>query len=407
MESSRSVSCRTFSLFHDLDQFNTSSIIHVPFLRKAHHLASAFRDPWGHLDTAWNASLSNHGVHLFTPAAFTFATFETRWPDPKNTSAFREDADLMFSFLTNQFLIYANAGNVTFPGYNGTDDEPWEFVAVEALFHLCVNRYETTFESGSSRTTAVGSSYKPADIANNKPAFNTECKDNGVERGIYCWPVEGGANFVYLRDTTDSTHDNNSIFVMNRLNTFGIAWPVAQRSSVRMWYDGKYDGIRLLGPGLEIRALEKILYVGDDKLKKPADQINPFNRERQLEELGIFYETYATSFTNAQVPPISPSPHSFLLPYSHSPIITFALHTYSNYTLTGQQDTNDERFAVLERNRLGRTSLCHGQLGLGVLPRCPDRLFLHLPRGDHVSNTATADPRAEELRSRDSFGPHA
>ncbi|KAH8889461.1 hypothetical protein GQ53DRAFT_869863 [Thozetella sp. PMI_491] len=116
--------------------------------------------------TAWNATLPN-GISLVTPASYAIARYMSNTSD---TLAFADHYNAQnFTAVTKLFIIYSNAGNVTYPGYAGPDEANWDFHALEILFHVCVNTYSTTVSAGNASTELISSSYTPLQVPGNMP----------------------------------------------------------------------------------------------------------------------------------------------------------------------------------------------------------------------------------------------
>ncbi|KAH8891965.1 hypothetical protein GQ53DRAFT_823368 [Thozetella sp. PMI_491] len=127
--------------------------------------------------TAYNASLPN-GANLVTPAAYTILSVMS------NSSLAFADED--YTALNHAFILYTNAGNASYPGLNRTSEAPWQFGAVEVMFHLCVNTYETRVVSGKSYTTVIASSSSPSQDSSNIPTYKIDCHWDPAEGYIYC-----------------------------------------------------------------------------------------------------------------------------------------------------------------------------------------------------------------------------
>lgn len=155
--------------------------------------------------TAFNVSLPN-GFNLVTPAAFT-AVQRTG----HTTLGFADDPDASnFTAVARLFNIYSNEGNVSDPAYQPSDPRPgglWEFRAVETLFHMCVNTYQTEVVAGRHTTTVVTSSYEPLLSAEgNQPAPLVNCSTTwGFEGSVGSCPPEQvvSEGFTLLRDPDD------------------------------------------------------------------------------------------------------------------------------------------------------------------------------------------------------------
>lgn len=124
----------------------------------------------GNGTTAWNASLPN-GISFVTPLSYSMLLMGS-----DTSLSFNENRDDNFTALAHLYVIYPNAGNVSYLGYNrSADSKPWEFRAVEVLYHACVNTYETAFIAGNSTTKVTASSNTILPVADNVPLYNAQC----------------------------------------------------------------------------------------------------------------------------------------------------------------------------------------------------------------------------------------
>jgi hypothetical protein len=115
--------------------------------------------------TCLNASLPN-GIHALSGLSYSFVA------SPTNSSlAFVRDFSEL-PVLSDFFIVYGRAGDEALLEFNGTDDRPWKFSALEVLTYLCVNEYETNVKAGVSSTKVVSSTaaLSPAD---NYTAFSS------------------------------------------------------------------------------------------------------------------------------------------------------------------------------------------------------------------------------------------
>jgi len=148
----------------------------------------------GNGTTAWNASLPN-GIHYTTP--LSFAMLLAGNDESLVFAADRDDRDTAFAHM---FAIYSNAGNVSYPGRDRSRDEPWEFRAVEILYHACVIDYETEFRLGNSTTRQVAASNAVLGVPGNKPLYNAKCQLTSDLALNYCDFADADAGFTLLKD---------------------------------------------------------------------------------------------------------------------------------------------------------------------------------------------------------------
>ncbi|KAK0636708.1 hypothetical protein B0T17DRAFT_88058 [Bombardia bombarda] len=173
--------------------------------------------PDGNGTTAWNASLPN-GLSFVTPLSLAFAMV------PQERAFALTDPNDNFTAVAHFILIYSNAGNVSYQGYDrASDTKPWDFQAVEVLYHACVNTYETTFAAGNSTTSVVSSSNVPLSVDDNKPLYNTVCHAQPDLIVDSCDYVERVGNVTYLQDPS-APGDLTKRYAFNRFTGTLITW---------------------------------------------------------------------------------------------------------------------------------------------------------------------------------------
>lgn len=131
-------------------------------------MGSAMRPYVANGTAAWNASLVDGNgdfvIALATPMVHQFVLFAPLKLVGTNASlAFKEDKELAFTALANAFLIFPQTEivNKTHPGFNTSRSYDRKFRALELLYHLCLNTYETSVTEGKSQTAVVSTSTMP------------------------------------------------------------------------------------------------------------------------------------------------------------------------------------------------------------------------------------------------------
>lgn len=255
---------------------------------------------------AWNASLPN-GMSYVTPLSYAAIT----WPfggSMKDSIAFANNSDDKFTALANFFHIYSAAGNVSYPGYDGKQDDPsWEFHAFEILYYTCVNTYETVYEAGNSITKIVASSNAPFrgqlsstssphtntttdPQTKNLPTYNAGCYfppglENDNIEGDICEHIEKPGTFTAL----SSPQDASKAYIMDRYVGATITGELFYKA--RNTYVG--DGVpthRGVSSGAGADAVKEALW-------GPAQRGN-FTRQQTEDRLRAFMNGFATSLSN-------------------------------------------------------------------------------------------------------------
>ncbi|KAK5653091.1 hypothetical protein OQA88_9189 [Cercophora sp. LCS_1] len=149
---------------------------------------------------------------LVSPLSWTYALVGR-----SASLAFNDDPNDKYTAITHLYLIYSNAGNVSYPGYDRTanSDEPWQFRAVEVLCHVCVSSMEANYENGNSTTFITSSSL---DISENKPLDNVICDkkvEGSLERLCRFEKVFQDIGALYLQDP-EAPNDRTSYFTIDR-----------------------------------------------------------------------------------------------------------------------------------------------------------------------------------------------
>ncbi|KAK3320319.1 hypothetical protein B0T19DRAFT_446084 [Cercophora scortea] len=245
----------------------------------------------------WNATLPN-GLYLLTPLSYAFITAPSDDPIVLN-----ESHNDNFTALGRFFHIYSNAGNISYPGYYNlsTDTEPkvpWEFRAAEILYYACVNTYETQVVSGNSTTRVVSSTNVPLPIESNKPLYNAKCYTSPSFDTQFCEhadPDDMGGD-TYLQDP-DDPDDPTKNFSISRAYAFEFTKNVYYDLLNAYWSDGvqKHDDYWFSQADIAVR---EALYGDLWTTTGPAKGAGNYTAAQQIANLGVYYQSTATSLSN-------------------------------------------------------------------------------------------------------------
>jgi len=237
----------------------------------------------GNGTTAWNASLPN-SISFITPLSYSMLLIGS-----DTSLSFNENRDDNFTALAHLYVIYPNAGNVSYPGYNrSADPKPWEFRAVEVLYHACVNAYETTFTAGISTTRVTASSNAILRVAENAPLYNAQCNFTETDlSATACDFADRRGGDTYLVDPAAPTS-------LEKKYSFG------RRSSNTVTYNIYFDmASSFVADGVRGNiayftkqnyfALKSALYGPKSELRDP---------KVQFEQLGEYFSGTATALSN-------------------------------------------------------------------------------------------------------------
>ncbi|KAK3689266.1 hypothetical protein B0T22DRAFT_440752 [Podospora appendiculata] len=238
---------------------------------------------FGESTTAWNATLPNGASHV-TPVSYSYSSYAT------NTSLFfTNDTNLQSTALNYIYLIWSNAGNVTYPGFNTTSSSssttpPWRFEAVEIVLNLCVQTYTASYRQPTASITPIATSYTPANIPNNTLNLAMGC---------------------YMFQTTYSCYEDdappansNLTLVSDEQELFAADAPSVNMLSHYMAYNtqqmGSSNGVGMYVSGQNDWFLTEALY---GKFDYPEDGLRT-DPVAQLKALEVFYQGTATVLSN-------------------------------------------------------------------------------------------------------------
>ncbi|KAK5656056.1 hypothetical protein OQA88_5195 [Cercophora sp. LCS_1] len=237
--------------------------------------------------TAWRARIPQVDMELVTPVSIAFVL------DGRNRSIAFQDAHDNFTALSNLYLIWSAAGNVSYPGYNRTNEGPWRFHAVEILYHLCVNTYSLDYFKGTTKTTLLASSNIPLDIPGNQP-LHCEMSDQETGYVRHCSPnISHHTGRLYLQDpnaTLSPNHTTIPHYSIQR-NVGNLVTETIRNlmPGLLMWNGRRTD------PGLQRQFNARHIYRA---LMGGRVELEVFDKEVQIERLESYFEGMATSLTN-------------------------------------------------------------------------------------------------------------
>ncbi|KAK0623596.1 hypothetical protein B0T14DRAFT_495052 [Immersiella caudata] len=133
-----------------------------------HNRANAVYE--GNGTTSWNASLPGVGISFVSPLSYSMMLAGN-----DKSLSFLDSRDNNYTALARFYVMYSNAGNVSYPGRDRSNDTPWEWRALEILYHACVITYETAVTSGISHTVQIATSNAVLNTPNNLPLYNANC----------------------------------------------------------------------------------------------------------------------------------------------------------------------------------------------------------------------------------------
>lgn len=238
----------------------------------------------GNGTTAWNASLPN-GLYFVTPLSYALLHVGD---DKGLTFTGRDDN---FTALAHFFTIYSNAGNVSYAGYNRSSDKtPWEFRAIETLYHACVITYETDFTLGNSTTRVLSTSSTLLPIESNRPLYNTKCSRAEDMLLNTCDFLDKEGGITYLQDP-EAPNDVTKSYAFGRDASMSITYNLYFDLANSFMADG-IDGNIASYSNDNYFELSSTVYGKDDKIRDPA---------LQFDRLGQYFNLTAISLTNMLV----------------------------------------------------------------------------------------------------------
>ena len=177
------------------------------------------------------------------------------------------------------------------------------FRAVEVLYHICVNTYETEYREGSSATRQIASSNVPVDRPDNQPVYNSDCKfPLFISRESYCRLANKSLTATtYLQDIDDSANPARSYYSISRYNGYLLSSHVDLLTKSALIADTtkpKKWKIFHLGKGMDM--IRHVLWNTTDGLTtdKRYEWI-PYPRQKQDERLRNYFGNVATGMSNS------------------------------------------------------------------------------------------------------------
>lgn len=248
--------------------------------------------------TAWKATLAPAiEFDLVVPVSFAF------YVSGMNTSLAFTDPDDEFTAVSHIYAIWSNAGNVSYPGYNrSADPKPWEFRAVEFLFHLCVNTYSVSYQDGKTTTSVLSSSNVPLRVPESEPIPDAKC---GIRYGTSFFrscdwvpripTVTGGTLWLQDPHAPPETRDKDLVYGIDHVLAMRLEGDIMTAlESFYMW-DGLPSHQSLVATGTRVYARLYEILIGEDPLTEVQ---YPFDFDKQFKELGENLNGMAISITN-------------------------------------------------------------------------------------------------------------
>ncbi|KAH7131649.1 hypothetical protein B0J13DRAFT_626711 [Dactylonectria estremocensis] len=238
--------------------------------------------------TAYNASLPN-GVELITPLAYALTA---RGAD--RSLAFIDD-EANFAAVADYFVICSRAGNVSYPGYNRTDERQWPFGAFEVLLYLCVNEYAIKVDAGASSTKVVSSTISPvrgdnrSEKATGLPRLNCYYPSGKIERRLFCDdPEETIFATLAFEDPSTETAREKRDFSFSTVTALTMSYNLNLVMFSQFIWSGSPRDTAVTTADSAMWLRNAIWGTGS----------NITNVDEQFERVGRFYDGLATSLSN-------------------------------------------------------------------------------------------------------------
>jgi hypothetical protein len=246
--------------------------------------------------TAWRATLSPAlDFDLIVPLSFSFVI------SGMNASLSFNDPDDQFTAVSHIYAIWSNAGNVSYPGYNrSADAEPWDFRAVEFLFHLCVNTYSVSYQNSKTTTEILSSSNIPLRTSSSAAIPDAKCGtryDNSFFRDCNWIPTRDTINgTVWLQDpqAPASTRDTDLVYGLDHQLAIYIEENIMGAFEQFYMWDGIMNHKSITTSSTTYLRFFQIL-ISEDILETPE---YPKDFDKQFRELGEHMNGMAISVSN-------------------------------------------------------------------------------------------------------------
>jgi len=163
----------------------------------------------GNGTTSWNASLPV-GITFVTPLSYSMMLAGN-----DRSLSFLDSRDDNYTAIARFYVMYSNAGNVSWPGRDRSQDKPWEFRALEILYHACVITYETEVVAGTPITRQIATSNAVLDTKDNRPLYNANCTLKTDFAINFCDYADKDGGSTYLTDP-DAPSDPKKFYSFDR-----------------------------------------------------------------------------------------------------------------------------------------------------------------------------------------------
>lgn len=228
---------------------------------------------------AYNASLPN-GFTVITPVVYAA---EISVIDGENNAsiAFMDNNDANnVTALSHAFLIYSNSGNFSSSELNNTVEEPWKFRAIEILFHVCVNSYETEVIAGVLNTKVVASSYAGVPEPGNYPIRVPSCYPEGDTPESTC---------DYPGEVTAIDGGDGETFEISRFDATAMSYALGSELTIKLAWNGATEsqGTLVGTPGMPL--LSEAIY---------GPYFDIANTDTQMQRMTTWTDNIATSLSN-------------------------------------------------------------------------------------------------------------
>ena len=272
----------TFGIYKSLAV--CTKVADISSFLKVTKLANTSVDDWflpstrvsGNGVPAYKASLPN-GFTVVTPVVYAA---ELAAIDSENNAslAFMDNNDANnVTALSHAFLIYSNSGNLSSLGLNSTSKVPWSFRAIEILFHVCVNSYQTQVVDGVLDTKVVESSYAGWPEPGNYPILVPSCYPEGDTPESTC---------DYPGVVTAIDGGDGERFEVRRYDATAMSYALGAELSIQMAWNGA-DGTWVGTPAMPL--LSEAIY---------GPYFNISNPDTQMQRVTTWTDNIATSLSN-------------------------------------------------------------------------------------------------------------
>ena len=231
----------------------------------------------------------NANCKLNTTFPYGVATCKTNGTE---SLSLPNDSNLKKATIYSMPIIYSNGGNVSHEVGNEAAKTPWEFQAVEVVFHLCINNYEMKVYEGDVVTTVTES---PVVVASGSGERTLDINCGGLTQGVApsgCSSSGSKLGDSYLQLLNPVTQDpaKPPEYFMAELRTLETVALSLNSVTMGLWeWNGlSYEGTEQAAVGAkEVQAIASAIYGPNDD--DPA---------KQFERVSKVMQNIATAMTN-------------------------------------------------------------------------------------------------------------